>query len=103
MAIQTDSIVISNSLLKIFFVSHTDFVSMRIMTFPACESVIFHLKVSTLLVFSLYFLKMIFSKFLVSAMTVNTIILLFHSKFSGVRKLYILTRMAVGTTEAFMI
>src|SRR5450759_1876387 len=88
-AIQTDRIVIGNSLLKIISVSDRDLVSVRIMTFPAGESIILHFKVSALLIFRLNLFKMILCKFLITTMTINTIVFLLHSKLSRMRKLCI--------------
>jgi hypothetical protein len=103
MAIQTDCVIVSNSFLKIFAVSDRYLVGVRIMTFPAGKSFILHFKVSALTIFRIYLFKMIFCKFRVTTMAINTNIFLFHSQLPGMRELHILFRMAVGTTKAPMI
>src|ERR1035437_3421813 len=102
-AIKTDSVVIGNSLFKISTVSDRYLVGVRIMTFPAGKSFILHFKVSALTIFRIYLFKMIFCKFRVTTMAINTNIFLFHSQLPGMRELHILFRMAVGTTKAPMI
>ena len=66
----------------LYCISDTDFVSMRIVTFPACESFIFQFEMGAFLILTVYLFKMVFGKFLITAMTVDAIILLLHSELS---------------------
>src|SRR5664280_140722 len=102
-AIKANGVIICYRFLKVSIVSDTYLISMRIVALPACESVIPHFKVSTLFIFSFYLFKMIFRKLRVTSMTINTIILLFHSEFSRMRKLCIFFGMTVGTAKASVI
>ena len=100
MAVKTYGIIIGNSLLKIAAVPYRYPVSVRIMTIPACKSLISHLEMDTLPIFRIDLLKMIFCKLRITTMTIEAIKHLFHSQFSGMWKFCILIGMAVGTTEA---
>jgi hypothetical protein len=102
-AIKTNGVIISNCFLKVSIVSDTDFISMRIVALPASESVILHFKVSTLFILSFYLFKVVFRKLRVTSMAINTVILLLHSEFTGMRKLSVFFRMAVGTAETSVI
>ncbi|MBP1666627.1 MAG: hypothetical protein H6Q23_1487, partial [Bacteroidetes bacterium] len=67
------------------------------------KTFLLELEMCTLLIFRFYDLKIKLRELIIPAMTVDAVVTLFHPELSGMGKFHIISGMAVGTAETFMI